>query len=510
MKRLNSKILRISDISKIIENKKKNGKIVCLCHGVFDLLHIGHIKYLKEAKKICDFLVVSVTSDKFVRKGINRPYFNEKLRAESLAGLEVVDCVCISENLHAVKIIKSLRPNIYFKGSDYKDHSKDISLNIILEAKAIKSVKGRIMYSKSPMFSSSTLINKFTDILSNEKKTYLEKFEKNINFDLGLKYINKIFNLKILVIGETIVDEYVFLDTLGKSGKEHYLATKKVYKDRFLGGAAAIANHLSSFCNKVNFYSIIGEKKEYLDFIKKKISKNIKAEFFLKKKSPTILKTRYLDRDSKLKLFGVYDLNDQIIDQKTEKLIIKSLSKNLKKFDLVIVADYGHGFLTKKISDLIFKKSKFTALNSQLNSSNVGFHTLSKYSKANLLIINEGELRHELRNRVDDINKILADFSKKSNFDKIIVTRGNLGSLLVNKKNMKNLSCPAFTSQVLDKVGAGDTMLAITAPLVKLGCPEQLVMLLGNLAGAFSVENLANSKFVNKIDFIKNYETILK
>ena len=75
------------------------------------------------------FLVVSVTSDKFVRKGINRPYFNEKLRAESLAGLEVVDCVCVSENLHAVKIIKSLRPNIYFKGSDYtkKDKALDIT-----------------------------------------------------------------------------------------------------------------------------------------------------------------------------------------------------------------------------------------------------------------------------------------------------------------------------------------------------------------------------------------------
>ena len=126
-----------------------------LCHGVFDLFHIGHLDYLKFAKQKCDILVVSVTADKYVNKGPGRPFFNLKKRIELLKSIDCVDFVIPSNNLTSINIIKKLKPNYYFKGPDYKDLNKDITKNIILEKKAVQSVDGKLINTAGQIFSAS-------------------------------------------------------------------------------------------------------------------------------------------------------------------------------------------------------------------------------------------------------------------------------------------------------------------------------------------------------------------
>ena len=123
-----TKILDIKKLKKLIK-KNKNIK-VGLCHGVFDILHYGHIKHFEEAKKHCDILIVSLTTDKYVRKGNGRPYFNEKIRVNTLASLSVVDYVVISKYPTAVEIISAIKPNFYFKDTEYKNLKNDITGNI--------------------------------------------------------------------------------------------------------------------------------------------------------------------------------------------------------------------------------------------------------------------------------------------------------------------------------------------------------------------------------------------
>ena len=134
---MKQKILTIDKLERILLKKRHKKKIV-LCHGVFDLLHVGHIKHFQEAKGYGDILVASITPDKFVQKGPGRPAFRQKLRIEAVAALDVVDYVILNTTPTAIKLIKKIKPNIYCKGPDYKDNKSDITGQIKNEIKAIK------------------------------------------------------------------------------------------------------------------------------------------------------------------------------------------------------------------------------------------------------------------------------------------------------------------------------------------------------------------------------------
>jgi rfaE bifunctional protein kinase chain/domain/rfaE bifunctional protein nucleotidyltransferase chain/domain len=504
----NNKILEINNLKKIILSLKKKKRKIVQCHGVFDLLHIGHIRHFRKAKASGDFLIVTLTADKFVKKGFNRPFFNQKLRLEALSSIEYVDAVCLSNNFDAAEVIKLIKPDIYFKGSDYKNHSEDVTGNIILEKKTVEKFGGKIVYSDDITFSSSNLINKYGSVFSETQSNYINKIKKNFNSSLINKYFEKISKLKILVVGEVIIDQYIFLETLGKSGKEPYLASRELYRSEFLGGAAAVAKNLSTFSKNIDLVTMIGQDKKYKNFITNRLGKNINVNFFYKTKSPTIIKKRFIDNITKNKLFGSYQLNDELLDPTNEIRVINGIKK--KRYDLVIVLDYGHGFITEDIAKNLVNLSSLIAINAQINSSNIGYHSLKKYKKSDLLIINETELRHETRNKSENIKKIALNFSANNFFKNLIVTRGSNGSLFINKNNRKIIECPAFAEKVVDRIGAGDTMLSVVAPLISVDAENEVMMLLGNLAGAFSVKSIGNSEFLDKIQFIKNIQTILK
>ena len=188
-------------------------------------------------------------------------------------------------------------------------------------------------------------------------------------------------------------------------------------------------------------------------FINSKLNKNIVLKYVKKKNSPTIRKTRYVDKEGKSKIIGIYEINDQYISASEENRLKKILKMQLKIHDNVIVADYGHGLLTNKLISFITKNSKKLSINTQLNSSNFGYHTISKYKKANIVCVHEGELRQDLRSPNKSIAILAKELSKKlssSNF----ITQGSWCSVTKNEI----INCPAFANEVVDKVGAGDSI----------------------------------------------------
>ena len=160
------KIKTIDELSKLINDLKNQGKKIIQCHGVFDLIHIGHIRHFEEAKSFADILVVSITPDQFVNKGPGRPAFTTELRLEALASLESIDYVVANNWSSAEELIKILKPNLYCKGPDYKDNADDITGKIDDENEAIKSVGGELVLTKDITFSSSNLLNKFGNLFS--------------------------------------------------------------------------------------------------------------------------------------------------------------------------------------------------------------------------------------------------------------------------------------------------------------------------------------------------------
>ena len=503
------KIFKIDQLIKRIKLEKKKNRKVIHCHGVFDLIHVGHIKHFKEAKRKGDFLLVSITSDQHVNKGTGRPIFNENLRAEFLSSLQFIDAIYINNYPTPEKLISLIKPDVYFKGPDYKDTKKDKTKNILKEISSVKKHGGKIAYSNDITFSSSNLINTHFDYYNPEQKKFLNSISKKYNFEFIYNKINSLKKIKILLIGETIIDQYVFGEVLGKSGKEPHLVLKEETKKNYLGGAAAIGNHLSTFCKTVNFLTLIGENKDSLNFIKRSLKKNINSNFFYKKNSPTIIKKRFIDNVSQNKLLGVYSINDEKLEKNLELKLINNIKKISSSSDLILISDYGHGFISEKTAKIISSLKNFFSLNAQVNASNLGYHSLRKYKKIDNLIINETELRHEMRSKTGNLEKMSFKLIRDLKINNLIITRGSNGAILI-RKNEKPIYCPAFANKVIDKVGAGDAMLAIITLCMKIKMPSDLALFLGSLAGAAAVENIGNSKFINKEELLRQIQFSIK
>ncbi len=507
---MKKKIINFSEVEKILKPIKRKGKKIVHCHGVFDLLHIGHLKHFKSAKKYGDILVISVTPDKFVQKGFERPYFNSEQRMESLASIEVVDFVILNNSTNAVDIIKKIKPNYYVKGPDYKNFKEDITGQIKNEELVVKKNGGKTVFTEDPIYSSSSILNQSGSTFNLFQKSFINKIKSEINLNNFNTHIDKLQDLKVLVIGETIIDQYVFCEALGKSGKEPHLVLKDVSEELYLGGVLSIARNISDFCNKITILSMLGQKKEYEKYIKKNMAKNIQSKFLYKSKSPTIIKKRYIESISNNKVLGIYTVNDDLLNKNDETIFKKMILKEIKEHDVVIVSDYGHGLITKKLAKLLCKKSKFLALNAQANASNIGYHSIQKYRGVDCVVMNETELRHELRDKNEKLKILVKKLTNMIKIKNLIVTRGSNGAILYNSFNKKYITCPAFASKVVDKVGAGDSMLSIMSILIKSKFKNIISLFLGSIAGALSVGEMSNKVPIKKTKLLKYFNHTLK
>src|SRR5882762_665265 len=295
METTGNKIKRIDDLARALSALQADGRKVVHCHGVFDLLHIGHIKHLEAARQLGDALVVTLTPDRFVNKGPHRPAFPERLRAEALASLACVDFVGINEWPTAVETIQLLRPDLYVKGVVREAGKRDHTDAIQKEENAIRSVGGELVLTDEETYSASALINRFMDVFTPETRTFLEQFRDRHSPEEIVGYLQAIRKLRVLIIGETIIDEYQFCSVMGKSGKEPVLAALHQRTEQYAGGVLAVANHVSNFCDQVGLLSGLGEINSYEDFIVSKLNKNVTPHFVRVAGAPTIIKRRFLE-----------------------------------------------------------------------------------------------------------------------------------------------------------------------------------------------------------------------
>lgn len=504
----NDKLVELDNLAGIISRLKKQNKRVVLSHGVFDLLHIGHIRHFEAAKKLGDVLITTVTPDKYVNKGPHRPAFTEDHRAESVAALDSVDYVAINKWPTAVETIKFLKPDIYTKGMDYSKPGDDFTGGIFEERKAVEDIGGELKFTDEITFSSSNLLNRFFSVFSKEANEYIFDFSKQYSPEEIINYIENIKNLKLLVIGEAIIDEYQYGQSIGKSGKESMIALKYLSTEKFAGGTLAIANHVSNFCDNVDLFTLLGETDSQGDFIERHLNKKINRLFHYKKNSPTIVKRRFLEESPFRKLLEFYIFNDTKLDPGQSKEVQAHLKKILPGYDVVIVADFGHGMFNEQMMELIAKESKFVGINTQTNAGNMGYNTISKYPRADYICIDEPEIRLESRNKEGDLPNLIKELSKKLSCNNITITRGIKGCMVYSPKGLAQI--PALSSKVLDSMGAGDAFLSITTPLVSIGTPMEIVGFIGNAVGAMAVTIIGNKEPVDKVSLLKYISAIMK
>ena len=509
METTGNKIKRIDDLASALKALQAEGRKIVHCHGVFDLLHIGHIKHLEAARQLGDALVVTLTPDRFVNKGPHRPAFPERLRAEALASLACVDFVAINEWPTAVETIQRLRPNFFVKGVVREAGKRDHTNAIQQEEDAVKSAGGKLVLTDEETFSASTLINRFMDVFNPETRTFLEQFRARHTPEEIVGYLQAMRKLKVLIIGETIVDEYQFCSVMGKSGKEPVLAALHNRTEQYAGGVLAIANHVSNFCDEVGLLSAIGEINSCEDFILSKLNKNVTPRFIRVAGAPTIIKRRFLEEYLSAKLFEVYVMSNEGLDAATAEKFCDALEAMLPRYDVVIVADYGHGLMTERAVELVCAKARFLAVNTQTNAGNRGFNTISKYPRADFVSLGEPEVRLDTRNNSGDLAALALEVARKTKSKSFLVTSGARGCLIQDRDHGV-FRVPAFAIRVVDRVGAGDAVLGLTAPCAALDVPPQALGFIANVVGAEACTILGHRSFIEPTGLFRHITSLMK
>lgn len=503
------KIKTIEELAGITKKLRDQGKKVVHCHGVFDLLHIGHIRYFSQARRLGDVLVVTITPDCHVDKGPNRPAFTEALRSEAIASLSCVDYVAVNLQPTAEEALRLLKPDFFVKGSEFKEITSDRTGKIGKEAKVVEEIGATLAFTEDIVFSSSNLINRYMSNFSDEVEKYLSLFRKRWRLEEVLDVLDKMSSLKVMVIGDTIIDEYQYCEALGKSSKDPVLALKYESHELFAGGVLAIANHVANFTDQVTLISVLGEHNNHEDFIRSQLHAHVSPRFAVQPGAPTLVKRRFIDGYSLNKMFEVYVMDGSHLPEEVDRKLCEQIEKEISNYDLVIAADFGHGAISNAVVELLKEKANFLCVNTQANAGNRGFHAASRYPNADYVCIAEHEARLEMRDLKSALRPLTHHLSDRLNCSRLVVTCGKKGCA-ISDRDGEFMKVPSFTSNVVDRVGAGDAFLSITAGAAALNTPSEITAFLGNVAGSLAVAILGNKKAIDKAAVEKYIVSLMK
>lgn len=495
----------------VIQQLKKEGKTIVLCHGVFDLVHPGHIIHFQEAKKLGDILVVSVTAAKYVRKGPGRPYFDDEMRLKFLAAIACIDYVMLSEGYTVDDIVEAIKPDFYVKGKEYAKPEDDITGKIDSEADLVRRHGGDIAYTAGQVFSSTRLINQALPVFSPDVKAFMEGFHQEYGMEDMKKYTERMRGLKVLVVGDVIVDEYIFCSVQGLMSKDMGYSARYQDMEQYLGGSLAVARHLASFSDYVTLMGVVGNEENFHSRMLDELSNKMRVDLTYSSQFQTIVKKRYVTLNEKReevdKIFAVNNLpTPMAIDKEAMDKFKSSLHAAIDSYDAVVLCDFGHGLVDREVMELVQEKSKFLALNCQTNSSNYGKNLITKYRRADVFALDQRELELAFSEYQGEEKESLLKLAK--HFGSCgWLTQGSKGATAVTQGQLR--SCPAFTLKVKDTIGAGDAFFAIAGLAAAAGAPIEVGTFLGNVAGALAANIMGNKEAVEKVNVLKYASTLL-
>ena len=506
---IESKIKAVAELGNIRDSLAKQGKRVVLCHGCFDLLHVGHIRHFHQAKKHGDVLMVTITADQYVDKGPNRPAFNQELRSESLASLQEIDYVAINEWPTALETLKIIRPAVYAKGSEFKRDDLDYTGKIGPERELIQSLGGEMVFTEDIVFSSTNLINSFLSVSSDELQEYLEIFKSRYSIKDVHQFLDEMSEIDVVVVGDTIIDEYTYCSPLGMANKEPCIVVEEGETEIFAGGVLAVTNHLANFARQVTLVTVLGRQDPREDFIKNSLMPNITLQPVWAEDIPTLVKQRYIGNIRLNKMLEIYNHRGKYLPHEIQESLVGLLAEQLPSCHMAVAADFGHGALGNQVVELLTHEAPFLALNTQTNAGNMGCNTISRYPRADFVCITEKELRLDRRNMEYPMRPLLKDAGRLLSCRQMVATKGSKGCVIWSQDG-DFFDCPAFSIPSVDSVGTGDAFFSGASLATKLGAEPEMVGFIGNTFGAIANTIMGNARPVNMMEVKKFVTSVLK
>ena len=494
------KIISFNNLEKHFKKLKKKKTI--LCHGVFDIVHPGHIRHFAHCKQKADILIVSLTKDIFIKKGTYRPMVPQDLRAFNLSSLELVDFVVIDQNKNPENLIKKIKPSFFAKGLEYADLKNPLTVK---EKNIVESFGGKMIFSPGDyVLSSSKIIRQMEPDLKYDKLKLLMDTE-NINFNDLKKILKDLSKLKIHILGDTIIDTNHYCEVVGGLHKTPTLSVVRQISEDFLGGAAIVASHFKSFTNNVTLTTLFSNDKKG-KFALRNLKKNkIKINHYAEEDRPTTNKNSYLV--NKHKLLKVDELSNNPITSSTLDKLITLLKKD--KNQILVFSDFRHGIFNNqtlpKILDSIGNKV-FKVADSQVASR---WGNISDFKNFDLLTPTEKEARYSLFEQDTPIRNLVTNIQKKSKAKNIILKLGEKGLISLSKKKNDYIALDPFVKNFVDSNGAGDALLSYSTSVLYTTKSLIIASIVGLLAASCKCEIQGNlpvtlEHIIKKIDEIQH------
>ena len=483
--RYRSKIKTVAELSEIIGSAPRDGKVI-MCHGVFDVVHPGHVRHLLYAKSKADILITSLTADVHIGKGHYRPHVPQDLRAINLAAFEMIDYVLIDHNATPIENLRILQPDYFAKGYEY--NAKEINPKTLEEMEVVAGYGGEIIFTPGDIvYSSSSLINIAPPEIGLEKLINLME-QDNISFDTLRNTLTEMAGRRVHVVGDLIVDSYTHCAMIGGQTKTPTISV--LFEDRtdFVGGAGVVAKHLRAAGANVSLSTVLGNDS-LQDFVRDDLAQHdVDAHFIIDDTRPTVNKNAIVAGGYRLLKVDTVD-NSPISDR-----ILQSIVKQVETIgtDAVVFSDFRHGIFNKRtIGPLIeaIPENALKVADSQVASR---WGNITEFSGFDLITPNEREARFALADQDSGIRALTRAIYDKTACKTLIMKLGEKGVFTCRSADHDNLagffSLDSFAENVVDAVGAGDALLAYATLATLVSGNAAIATILGSIAAGCECE----------------------
>jgi len=494
MDRYRHKIKTPAEIREVIGPLPRQQRAI-MCHGVFDVVHPGHVRHLLYAKSKADILIASLTADRHIKKGLHRPHVPQDLRAVNLAAFEMVDYVVIDRNDKPLAILATIQPDYFAKGFEY--NANGLSPNTAEEAKVVEAYGGEILFTPGDViYSSSALIRLAPPSVKLETIQILMEREQ-ITFDHLHKVLSQLSGKHVHVVGDTIIDTYTYCTMIGGQTKTPTISVLYQQRTDYVGGAGIVAKHLVAAGAKVSFSTVLGNdslKDFALDDLK---STGVDVRAIVDPSRPTVNKNAIVAGGYRLLKVDTLD-NRSISD-----LILGSMIEGLQSTpaEAVVFSDFRHGMFNRRtIPELVdaIPKHAYRAADSQVASR---WGNITDFQNFDLITPNEREARFALGDQDSGIRPLSSKIYDAAQCKLLILKLGERGVLACRDVDHESLDSffviDSFVNNLVDPMGAGDALLAYTTLAMLASRNEAIATILGTMAAACECEREGNIPISN-------------
>ena len=480
------KIKTPSELREVFGAPPRRNKVI-MCHGVFDIVHPGHVRHLLYAKSKADALIASLTADRHIDKGKYRPHVPQDLRAINLAAFEMVDYVVIDENATPLDNLRIIQPDYFAKGYEYTA-TGDLHPNTQEELEVVQAYGGELLFTPGDIvYSSSSLINLAPPVLKFDKLLMLMDAD-GVTFDMLRRTLEQMAGRHVHVVGDTIVDSYTHCAMIGGQTKTPTMSVMFEDKVDFIGGAGVVAEHMKAAGAQVLFSTVLGNDR-YKDFVLEGLARvGVDCRPVIDETRPTVNKNAIVAGGYRLLKIDTLDnssISDPILQQLTRQIAETAV-------DAVVLSDFRHGMFNRRTIPKFVEAIPdgcYRVADSQVASR---WGNITDFAGFDLITPNEREARFALGDQDSGLRPLASALYDAAQCELLMLKLGDRGVITCRGPGHERLDSffvvDSFVERLIDAVGAGDALLAYGTLAMLATRNPVIATILGSMAAACECE----------------------